>query len=108
MHYDQQQFLLRLVERQSSPVGLQWRSDHSVKQHLLDQLPVACTQRFIRRDQRVNLDQRSIKETEPGLTVELRPAARHEELDGLDLGQVPVLVLLLGVAVRPVVKEERR
>lgn len=44
----------------------------------------------------------------PGLTVELRPAARHEELDGLNLGQVTVLVLLLRVAVRPVVKQERR
>lgn len=41
------------------------------------------------------------------LTVELRPASRHEELDGLNLGQVTVLVLLLGVAVRPVVKREQ-
>lgn len=39
-----------------------------------------------------------------GLTVEVRSAARHEELDGLNLGQVSVLVLLLGVAVSPVVK----
>lgn len=107
---DQQQFLLRLVEWQSSPVGLQWSGDHSVKQHLLDQLSVACTQavrRFIPRDRRVDLEQRSIKGTQLGLTVELRSAACHEELDGLNLGQVTVLVLLLGVAVRPVVKQEQ-
>lgn len=42
------------------------------------------------------------------LTFEVRSAARHEELDGLNLGQVTVFVLLLCVAVGPVVRTERR
>lgn len=40
------------------------------------------------------------------LTFKVRPAARHEELDGLNLGQVTVLMLLLCVAVGPVVQTE--
>lgn len=38
------------------------------------------------------------------LTLQVRSASGHEQLDGLDLGQVPMLVLLLRVAVRPVVQ----
>lgn len=40
------------------------------------------------------------------LTFEMRSAACHEELDGLNLGQVTMLVLLLCVAVRPMVQTE--
>lgn len=40
------------------------------------------------------------------LTFEVWSAARHEELDGLNLGQVTMLMLLLCVAVGPVVQTE--
>ncbi len=43
---------------------------------------------------------------ETSLTFEVWSFARHEELDGLYLGQVTVLVLLLCVAVSPVVQTE--
>lgn len=42
------------------------------------------------------------------LTFEVRSAARHEKLDGLNLRQVTVLMLLFCVAVGPVVRTERR
>lgn len=42
------------------------------------------------------------------LTFEVWSAARHEKLDGLNLGQVTVFMLLLRVAVGPVVRTERR
>lgn len=44
--------------------------------------------------------------TQMSLTLEVWSAACHEELDGLNLGQVTVLVLLLCVAVSPVVQTE--
>lgn len=40
------------------------------------------------------------------LTFEVRSVTRHEELDGLNLGQVTMLMLLFCVAVRPVVQTE--
>lgn len=36
------------------------------------------------------------------LTLEVESAACHEEFDGLNLGQVAVLMLLFCVAVRPI------
>lgn len=46
--------------------------------------------------------------TGSSLTLEVRFAAHHEELYGLDLAQVTVLVLLLGVAVGPVCAAQKR
>lgn len=40
------------------------------------------------------------------VTFEVRSAACHEKLDGLNLGQVTVLMLLLCVAISPVVQTE--
>lgn len=42
------------------------------------------------------------------LTFEVGSAGRHEELDGLNLGQMTVLMLLLCVAVSPVFQTEPR
>lgn len=44
--------------------------------------------------------------TQMSVTFEVWSAACHEELDGLNLGQVTVLVLLLCVAISPVVQTE--